>query len=71
MDSDKEKPIIGNSLKQQHFKMEISTLPLAFNANKKAWMTSGVLEISLNKFNTKMKKEMSAFSWLNTYSLGA
>jgi hypothetical protein len=56
---DKEKPIVrGKCLKPCCFKkIEASTLPVTYYANKKAWMTGGVMDNWLQKFNERMKKE--------------
>lgn len=54
-----EKPlVIGKAAKPRCFKnMDISKLPVTWRSNKKAWMTSGLMEEWLGSFNAKMRKE--------------
>ena len=54
-----EKPlVIGKSLKPRFFKeININNLPVKWHANKKAWMTSKIMESWLKDFNSKMLKE--------------
>ena len=50
--------VIWKSLKPCCFKrVNKKTLPVEYHANKKAWMTSGVFETWLKKFDKRMGRE--------------
>ena len=56
MVGDKTTPlVIWKSLNPHCFKrVNKKTLPVEYHANKKAWMTSGILETWLKKFDKRM-----------------
>lgn len=50
--------VIGKSAKPRCFKhLNISRLPTVWRSNRKVWMTSSVLEDSLNTLNYKTKED--------------
>lgn len=58
-DGSLEKPlVIGKSLKPRCFKnLDVHNLPVIWRANKKAWMTSILMDEWLNSLNNKMKNQ--------------